>query len=241
MKSFLSVLLLVPVFAQTPTLSPLLSPTLLRTRTPTLTPMGSSMFAYPLSFPNSDPAVVAHPDRLVYIMTAVACAANVSAELVYISYIRADYNVVTFEGPRHSRIGLVENCTSLMPPISNVIATKSMLVKIYYLSPRPANPTDIVFRNYAAATGSPIIVGYSTASSVLPTGGTISSLSAGDIVGIVGGVIAAASLIALAYAFYVYRDRPSRPATNSIVVNPTDHLIFFQPSRRDLRGIAHSK
>jgi hypothetical protein len=224
MKSFLSVLLLVPVFGQTPLLSP------------TPTPMGSSMFAYPLSFPNSDPAVVAHPDRLVYFMNAVACAANVSAELVYISYIRADYNIVTFEGPPHDTLGLVKNCSSLMPPISNVIASKSMLVRIYYTSPRPANPNDIVFRNYAAATGSPITVGYSTESSVLPTGGITSSLSAGDIVGIVGGVIAAASLIALAYAFYVYRDKPSRPATNTIVVNPTDSLIFFQPSRRDLRG-----
>ena len=230
MKSFLSILLLTTALAQTPTLS----------LSPTTTPMGSPMFAYPLSFPNSDPAVVAHPDRLVYIMTAVACAANVSAELVYISYIRADNKIVTFEGPPHNAIGFVENCTSLMPPVLNVVASRSMLVKVYYLSPRPANPNNIVFRNYAVATASPIVVGYYT--EVTPAGNiVVESLPAGGIVGIVGGVIAAAGLAALVYAFCFYRNKPRQPVTNAIVVNPKDHLVFFQPSRRDLRGIATSK
>lgn len=152
-------------------------------------------------------------EYLEYLITAIACSANVPAELVYISYVRANGNIVSFKEPPHTTIGLVQNCATLPTPnVTNrfrrlqVPSSPNMLVAIYYLSPRPAKPTDIYFRPYvsiissSSASASSILVGNSNGtiqgSTSLPT------ISTGGIVGIVIGLIATTALVAGAYAFY---------------------------------------
>ena len=164
-----------------------ISQTITPSWTPSATPMGSSMLTYSLTFPNSDPMKAVRAEYLEYLITAIACSANVPAELVYISYVRAP------------------NVTNRLRRLQ-VPSSPNMLVAIYYLSPRPAKPTDIYFRPYvsiissSSASASSILVGNSNGtiqgSTSLPT------ISTGGIVGIVIGLIATTALVAGAYAFY---------------------------------------
>ena len=188
-----------------------------QTPTPTTTPMGSSMLTYSLSFPNSDPVLAMKPDRLAYLITAIACSANVPIELVFISYVRANGNYVAFTQAPHNTTGLVPNCANLAEPRLlrglQVVATSNMLVVIYYLSPRAAHPTDLYFQKYASSITGTSSSGYIVNSNASGLSGTSSivSVSTGGIVGIVIGVIAAATLAIGAFVLYSKRTQVQPP------------------------------
>jgi len=192
------------------------------TWTPSATPMGTSMLTYALRFPNSDPGSAVRPDHLAYLITAIACSANVPIELVFISYIRANDNYVAFKQAQHNTTGLVQGCATLAAPRSlrslQIVATPNMLVMIYYLSPRAANPTDSYFQAYAsviAGSAAPATLDANSngpgSGSVSGSGSGSSSISTGAIVGIVMGALAATALAAGAFALYAKRRRHSYP------------------------------
>jgi hypothetical protein len=109
-----------------------------------------------------------------------------------------------------------------------VAATTNMLVGIYYLAPRAANPADPLFQPYAAVINSAAVAaaaatsllgnssGSAAAAAAAASGqgqGQGQSLSTGGIVGIVLGVIVAATLIAAAAA-YANRRQPQPTKTH---------------------------
>jgi hypothetical protein len=188
------------------------------------------MQTYSLTFPNSDPGAAVRPDRLAYLITAIACSAKVPVELVYISYILANGNVVSFVQPPHTATGVPTNCIPTLRGRMRelrelqIVATPSMNVAIYYLSPAPATPTDPVFQNYAAAiqgsAGSapaPIAPLGNVSGAPAPVYPEKLNITAGGIVGIVLGVTAAAMLAAGAYMVYLNRRR--KPISRSSVVS----------------------
>jgi len=198
------------------------TPTPTLTWTPTATPMGSSMQTYPLRFPNSDPGSAVRADHLAYLITAIACSANVPIELVFISYIRANDNYVSFKQATHNTTGLVQGCATLAAPRSRralrslqLVATPNMLVMIYYLSPRAANPSDSYFQAYAsviAGSAAPATIDATSAGSGSGSGSGASSISTGGIVGIVMGIVAAVTGLACgAFILYANRRRQSKP------------------------------
>lgn len=231
--SLLSLLsfLVTMVMSQTQTQEP--TPTQILTRTPTTTPMGSPMFTYSLTFPNSDPATAVRSDNLEYLIKAIACSSNSPIELVYISYVRANGNIVPFTQKRHTTTGLIRDCSAAALAASarglQVAATTNMLVGIYYLAPRAANPANPLFQPYAsvissaavAAAAAAALLGNSSGSSTGSSSGQDQSpspsLSTGGIVGIALGLVAATLLVAGAYALYANRrqDRPVKTLPTS--------------------------
>jgi hypothetical protein len=194
--------------------------------------MGTPMLTYSLSFPNSDPTAAVRSDRIVYLVTAIACSAKVPIELVIISYIRANNAAVNFVQPRHNMTGMVPNCNSLTPPKSSLlrglqlVATPNMLVDIYYNAPAKATQADAVFQPYAsaisgsAAASPPPTAGAPTDSGSAPTSAT--SISGGAIVGIIGGVAMAAAIIGVGYTFYINRNR--KPTRRSAVITKSPEV-----------------
>ena len=184
------------------------------------------MQTYSLTFPNSDPSAAVRPDRLAYLITAIACSAKVPVELVYISYIRANGNVVSFVQPPHVATGVPTNCIPTLRGRMRelqIVVTPSMNVAIYYLSPAPATPTDPVFQNYAAAiqgsaasAPAPIAPLGNVSGAPAPVYPETVNITSGGIVGIVLGVSAAAMLAAGAYTIYL--NSRKRPITRSSVV-----------------------
>jgi len=157
MKSILLFTLIALIEAQNASQSPSPTQNPSPTGTPTPTPIGSPMFAYVLTFPKSNPFAAMRADRLAYLIKAIACSANVPVELVYISHVRADYNYVAFKQETHTTTGLIQNCATLTITPSlrglqfTVSTSSNALLEIYYLSPRRANPADLLFQPYASA------------------------------------------------------------------------------------------
>jgi hypothetical protein len=194
------------------------------------------MQTYSLTFPNSDPAAAVRPDRLAYLVTAIACSARVPVELVYISYVRANGNMVNFVQPPKTTTGIPTNCVPALRGRQlrelQIVATPNMNVAVYYLSPAPARPTDAVFQSYiaaiqgsagsAGATMAPLgnasaASAGSAASAAAPVYPDKMNLSAGGIIGIVVGIAAAAILAGGMYAIYLNRRR--KPISRSSVVS----------------------
>jgi len=197
------------------------------------------MQTYSLTFPNSDPITAVRPDRLAYLITAIACSAKVPVELVYISYIRANGSAVNFVQPPHNVTGVPTACTpSLRARRLQIVATPNMLVTIYYISPAPANPSDAVIQNYAASiTGSaappPGPLANNSGVSGLSTATPTSTVpSAGAIVGIACGVAGVALLAAGMYTLYINR-QPKRPISKSKTVTTNAHWM----SRREFNPV----
>ena len=197
------------------------------------------MFSYPLTFPNSDPALAMRMDNLAYLVTAIACSANVPAELVWISYVRADEKYVGFSEPPHTTVGLVENCSSLAPPLrSQNISTVSMRVVIYYLSPKAAKPSDAYFYMYAGAISSlPGSSSYGSGSSGFPgfpgSSGFPSespNISAGGIVGIVLGVLTALGLVAGLFWWKRRKETPVKVVAPAKVNRVESEMKFMRSS-----------
>jgi len=213
------------------TMRPSATGTVRMSASPSATGMGSSMLTYSLSFPNSDPAAAVRPDRLGYLVNAIACSAKVPIELVFISYVRANGALVPFVEPPKNSTGVPTNCATIKSPSLRgrrqlqLVATPSMLVSIHYLSPAPATSTDPVFQSYSASIqGS---TGGSTPIYAQPPLGNVSgapaavypdklNLSAGGIVGIALGLTAATLLAAGAYSIYL--NRRKRPISRSSIV-----------------------
>lgn len=209
------------------TLRPSPASTIAATATPTPTGQGTSMQTYSLTFANSDPSAAVRPDRLAYLVNAIACSARVPIELVYISYIRANGAIVNFLQPTKNATGIPTNCGSplrLRGRQLQIVATPSMTVAVYYLSPAPARSTDTVFQSYTAA-----IQGSTAATPInAPSGsGNLSdssaaiyperlNLSAGGVVGIVVGIAAAAVLAGGLYAVYLNRRRKPISRSSSV-------------------------
>ena len=197
------------------------------TATATPTGQGTSMLTYSLTFANSDPSAAVRPDRLAYLVKAIACSARVPIELVYISYIRANGAIVNFLQPVKNATGIPTNCGSplrLRGRQLQLVASPSMTVAVYYLSPAPARSTDAVFQSYTAA-----IQGSTAATPInAPSGsGNLSdssaavypekmNLSAGGVVGIVVGIAAAAVLAGGMYAVYLNRRRKPISRSSSV-------------------------
>lgn len=188
------------------------------------------MQTYSLTFANSDPTAAVRPDRLAYLVNAIACSARVPIELVYISYIRANGAVVNFLQPVKNATGIPTNCGSPLPVRLRgrqlqLVAAPSMTVAVYYLSPAPARSTDAVFQSYTAAIqGS---AGGATPINAPSGSGNLSdssaavyperlNLSAGGVVGIVVGIAAAAMLAAGLYTVYLNRRRKPISRSSSV-------------------------
>jgi len=197
--------------------------------------MGSPVFLYSLTFPNSDPAAAVRPDRLAYLINAIACSAKVPIELVFISYIRANDAAVNFIQPSKPFTGIPTNCAAITSPSLRgrqlqLVATPSMLVAVHYGSPAPANPADPVFQSYTASIqGTAGATPINAPSGNLSAGGSPAgspggspvypekmNISSGGIVGIIMGIVAASVLVAVAYSFYLNRRR--RPISRSAAV-----------------------
>ena len=201
--------------------------TIASSATATPTGQGSSMQTYSLTFANSDPSAAVRPDRLAYLVKAIACSAKVPIELVYISYIRANGASVNFLQPVKNTTGVPTNCGSplrLRGRQLQLVATPSMTVAVYYLSPAPARSTDAVFQSYTAAiqgsTGTTPINAPSGTGNLSESSAAVyperMNLSAGGVVGIVFGIAAAAILVGAVYAVYLNRRR--KPISRSSVV-----------------------
>lgn len=238
MKSILLFTLLVTVKTQTQDPSP--SPTLTKTPTPTTTPMGSPMFTYSLKFPNSDPAAAMRADRLAYLIKAIACSANVPVELVYISYVRADYKYVAFKQETHTITGLVQNCATLsisstsLRGLQFVVSTSSnALLEIYYLAPRSANPVDPLFQVYASAVLASASASASGSGNFTDSfqgqGQNTNGISGGGIAGLVIGILASLALATLTLVYYVKRRRVTPVQTQTKIqtdIHPVKRLTF---------------
>jgi len=193
--------------------------------------MGSTMLTYSLTFPNSDPIIAVRPANLAYLITAIACSANVPLELIYISYIRANGSVVNFVQPPHNVTGFVKNCSPASVVFRRnlqVVATSNMLVVIYYLSPSPANPSDPMFQLYASSIqGTAPTSGLNTSNSNSNINSNSPGITSGGIAGIIVGVTAVVGIAAGLYAFYVNRSPPRRPISksSSVVTGPPPHWM----------------
>jgi hypothetical protein len=240
MKIILLFALIAQAQAQSP--SPTQNPSPTFTNTPTTTPMGSPMFTYSLTFPNSNPFAAMRADRIAYLIKAIACSANVPVELVYISYVRADYNYVAFKQETHTTTGLIQNCATLsitpsLRGLQFIVSTSSnALLEIYYLSPRRANPADPLFQVYASA----ILASASSASSgnfteLMQGQGQgqgqnqgQNGISGGGVAGLVIGLLAALGVISLATLVYIRRSR--KQAQAQVQANQRMSIIDIKPN-----------
>lgn len=198
------------------------------TATATPTGQGTSMLTYSLTFANSDPSAAVRPDRLAYLVKAIACSARVPIELVYISYIRANGAIVNFLQPVKNATGIPTNCGSplrLRGRQLQLVASPSMTVAVYYLSPAPARSTDAVFQSYTAAiqgsTGGATPINAPSGSGNLSDSSAAvypekMNLSAGGVVGIVVGIAAAAVLAGGMYSVYLNPRRKPISRSSSV-------------------------
>jgi hypothetical protein len=205
------------------------------------------MQTYSLTFANSDPSAAVRPDRLAYLVKAIACSAKVPIELVYISYIRANGAIVNFLQPTKNATGIPTNCGGsplrLRGRQLQLVATPSMTVAVYYLSPAPATSTDTVFQSYTASiqgsTGATPINAPSGSGNLSESSAAVyperMNLSAGGVVGIIVGIAAAAVLAGAVYAVYLNRRR--KPISRSSTVetrwtNLPSKTVFPPENRR---------